>query len=69
MIYLNNTRHPKLILASASPRREQLLKQIGLEFEIMPGDFDENRVCLNNPDDGAQRAALEKARSVAEQLV
>ncbi|HIE30153.1 TPA: septum formation inhibitor Maf [Candidatus Poribacteria bacterium] len=60
--------YPKLILASASPRREQLLKQIGLEFEVMPSDFDESRVCMKNPDDSAQRAALEKARFVAKQL-
>jgi len=61
--------YPKLILASASPRREQLLKQIGLEFEVMPSDFDENNVCMNNPTESAKRAALEKARAVARKLV
>ncbi|MFQ6041114.1 MAG: Maf family protein [Candidatus Poribacteria bacterium] len=64
-----NSHYPKLILASASPRREQLLKQIGLEFEVMPSDFDESRVWMNNPADRAQQAALEKARFVAKQLV
>ncbi|MBM3240504.1 septum formation inhibitor Maf [Candidatus Poribacteria bacterium] len=61
--------YPKLILASASPRREQLLKQIGLEFEVMPSDFDESRVCMNNPAETAERAALEKARAVAKKLI
>lgn len=31
----------KIILASASPRRRELLSQIGLEFEVMPGNMDE----------------------------
>jgi len=32
----------KIILASASPRRQQLLHQIGLDFEVMPSNMDEN---------------------------
>ena len=31
-----------LILASASPRRAELLQQIGLEFVIAPSDIDES---------------------------
>ena len=31
----------KIILASASPRRKELLKQMGLEFEVMPSHGDE----------------------------
>lgn len=31
----------KIILASASPRRRELLSQIGLEFEVMPGNMEE----------------------------
>ena len=67
MIYLN-TNYPKLILASASPRREQLLKQIGLDFEVMPSNFDESRVCTSNPTESAQQAAIEKAKAVAKKL-
>ena len=33
---------PKLVLASASPRRIELLKQIGLEFTAKPADIDES---------------------------
>ncbi|MDD3593642.1 MAG: Maf family protein [Candidatus Gastranaerophilales bacterium] len=32
----------KLILASASPRRRELMKEAGLEFEIIKSDFEEN---------------------------
>ena len=32
----------KIILASASPRRRELLAQIGLEFTVMPSDVEEN---------------------------
>ncbi len=31
----------KIILASASPRRRELLEQIGLEFEVIPSDIEE----------------------------
>ncbi|MDD3435758.1 MAG: Maf family protein [Candidatus Gastranaerophilales bacterium] len=33
--------HPKIILASSSPRRKKILEEMGLEFEIMPPDYDE----------------------------
>ena len=31
----------KIILASASPRRQELLTQIGLDFEVHPSDWEE----------------------------
>ncbi len=53
-----------LILASASPRRSELLAQAGLEFEVVPADIDETPL----PDEGAaayvQRVATEKAQAV-----
>lgn len=33
----------RLILASASPRRRMLMSQVGLEFEVLPADVDEDR--------------------------
>ena len=39
----------KIILASASPRRRELLTQIGIEFEIMVSDKEE-RITAENPD-------------------
>ena len=34
----------KIILASASPRRRELLEQIGMEFEVIPSDIEEKAV-------------------------
>ena len=35
---------PKLILASRSPRRRNLLDQAGIEFSVIPSSFDEKSV-------------------------
>jgi len=57
----------KLILASASPRRVELLKQIGIVPDgIIPADIDETPLKGEQPRDLAQRLALEKARAIAE---
>lgn len=56
---------PSLILASASPRRRELLTQIGLEFTIYPPEVDEGRQSEEAPADFVRRLALVKARSVA----
>jgi len=67
MNYLSRL-HPKLILASASPRRSQLLKQIGLEFEVIPSGVDESAVFTREATEGAKLVALSKARSVAKRV-
>lgn len=55
----------RLILASKSPRRAELLDRIGLEFEVVPADVDESR----RPDEGpgvyVERLAVDKATAVA----
>lgn len=51
-----------IILASASPRRKRLLEQIGLPFEIMLCDIEENNV-EGLPFEIARRIALKKALS------
>lgn len=57
---------PKLILASASPRRKTLLKQIGIEpDEICPADIDETPHKNELPRLYAARIALEKAQKIA----
>lgn len=56
----------RLILASASPRRVELLRQAGFEFEIEPADIDESRVPAGlTPRELAVYLAREKARTVA----
>jgi len=50
--------HPlQLILASASPRRSELLERIGLQFRICPADVEE----YNSPDDGPAQMVLHNA--------
>ena len=53
---------PQFILASASPRRADLLRQIGLSFVIEPADIDEPIFSAETPEENARRLALEKAR-------
>ena len=56
----------KLILASSSPRRRQLLRQIGLDFDEVPSDVKENFIDGESPKDHVLRLAEAKARKVAE---
>ena len=55
----------KIILASASPRRKELLEQIGLRFEVEPRDYEEPAYAQEEPHEFARRTSLEKARAVA----
>ena len=55
-----------LILASASPRREQLLNQIGLEFSVVPSDVIEDFSLALPPEAFTEHWAREKAKYVAE---
>jgi septum formation protein len=59
-----------IILASASPRRRELLAQAGYQFEVAPPDVDESRFAAAGvrADEYAERLALAKARSVAERF-
>lgn len=56
-----------LILASASPRRRQLLSEAGYGFTVMPPDVDESAFGADKtePAEYAKRLALAKAKSVA----
>jgi septum formation protein len=57
--------HPsRLILASASPRRRQLLTQIGIRFDVHAADIDETRHPNEGPAAYVQRLALSKAVAV-----
>ena len=57
----------RIILASASPRRVDLLKQIGITPDkIIPADIDETESKDELPRDVALRLACEKARAIAE---
>ncbi len=55
----------RLILASESPRRYELLKQIGLDFKVVPSKILEEFVQGESPSDHVIRLAEAKAREVA----
>jgi len=55
-----------LILASASPRRSELLALVGIEFEIVPSSVDEAIAADETPEEHVLRLAVEKAGDVAE---
>ena len=56
---------PKIILASASPRRAEILRTVGWPFEALPVDIDETRHNGENAIDYVQRLAREKAVAAA----
>jgi len=62
MKFLNNT---PLILASASPRRKDLLEKSGISLEIFPADIDETAVSCKDPEKYVQNLALQKAEYAA----
>jgi septum formation protein len=54
-----------LILASASPRRQELLRSVGLKFKIIPAHINENCLAGESPRQHVQRLAREKAMIIA----
>ncbi|MCL4130167.1 UNVERIFIED_CONTAM: hypothetical protein GTU68_063280 [Idotea baltica] len=58
----------KLILASNSPRRKELLSSIGLELEIVPADVDETFIVGNTAAEEASRLSLAKADKIASEF-
>ena len=56
----------KLILASASPRRKELLSQMGLAFSVCPAQGEE-KSSFQRPEDVVKELALQKAREIADQ--
>lgn len=60
-------RNKTFILASSSPRRAQLLTQIGVRHEILSPAIDEERDAAESPRDYVERMAISKAKRVWEQ--
>jgi septum formation protein len=54
----------RIVLASASPRRKELLEQIGMEFEICPAKGEE-KVTKTAPDEVVSKLSKQKAEEVA----
>ncbi len=55
----------RVVLASASPRRRELLTLAGIDHTVVPADIDESVLAGERPADHAERLALEKAAVVA----
>ena len=55
----------RLILASASPRRAELLRAAGIEFDVSTADVDERFLAGEKPGDAVVRLAEQKAATVA----
>ncbi len=53
-----------LVLASGSPRRQELLRNAAIPFTVQPADIDETPLVGESPRNCAERLALEKARTV-----
>jgi septum formation protein len=58
-----------LVLASASPRRRDLLSAVGLRFTVVPADIDETPFAAEEPLAYVERLAVEKARAVDGEVV
>lgn len=57
-----------LVLASASPRRRELLRQCGYSFDVVPADVDESVLPGEDPVAYVTRLAATKARAVCARL-
>ena len=55
----------KITLASASPRRRELLSSLGFELDIIPSSAEEELLSDLSPEETVRRIALSKARDVA----
>jgi septum formation protein len=56
---------PDLVLASASPRRRELLEQLGLTLQVTPADIDETPLPGERPTEYVRRVASAKCDAVA----
>ena len=60
------SRSPTVILASASPRRRELLRLVGIAHEVEPADIGESVLPGESPAPHAERLARAKAHAMAE---
>ncbi len=56
---------PSIVLASASPRRRDLLAQLGIRFAVVPSNACEEQIPGESPQQFVERLSVEKAREVA----
>lgn len=59
---------PSIYLASRSPRRAEILQQLGVRFSVLPSDIDESLLVGEQPEQYVLRLAASKAAVCAQQL-
>jgi septum formation protein len=64
---MHQPKKPELILASSSPRRQELLREIGIPFVVHAANINEDQNAQESPIAYALRLAQEKAQAVAAQ--
>lgn len=57
----------KIILASASPRRKELLRQVGIRYKVMPSNIEE-KITKTQPEEVVQELSYQKAVDVCGSL-
>lgn len=57
----------KIILASQSPRRKDILSMLGIPFDILPADIDESLLSNEDPSYYVHRLSIEKAQALAKE--
>ena len=57
-----------IILASASPRRQEFFRLMGLPFSVMPAEIDESRITQTDPSKLTAELAVRKVEKVIEQM-
>ena len=66
---VENTHQKMIYLASRSPRRAELLQQMGVEYIVLPSDIDETPLLDELSDAYVLRLAAEKAKACYENLI
>ncbi len=56
----------KYILASQSPQRREILEKLGIDFEVIPSNFDESQIAESDPIERAKMLARAKAEVIAQ---
>ncbi|MDE6302298.1 MAG: Maf family protein, partial [Clostridia bacterium] len=54
----------RIILASASPRRRELMAEAGFDFEVIPADIDESKISAKSPRMLVKKLSLAKAGAI-----
>ena len=62
---MHRPNQPELILASSSPRRQELLRETGVPFQVHAANINEDQIAEEAPIEYALRLAREKAEAVA----